>query len=53
MHFRGRPPNQYPDLYVDGPAQNYWVDAEVTPATGSTGSPPPASNSGAFLVFFP
>jgi hypothetical protein len=56
------PPNQYPDLYVDGLAQNYWVDVEVTPATGSTGSPPPSSpppsdpptvNSGAFLTFFP
>ena len=37
------PPNQYPDLYVDGLAQNYWVDAEVTPAAGSTASPPPSS----------
>jgi hypothetical protein len=26
------PPNAYPDLYVDGLAQNYWVDIEVTPA---------------------
>jgi hypothetical protein len=24
------PPNQYPNLYVDGLAQNYWVDIEVT-----------------------
>jgi hypothetical protein len=61
------PPNQYPNLYVDGLAQNYWVDAEVTPAAGSTDSPPPSSpsssssspsspptvNSGAFLNFFP
>lgn len=61
------PPNQYPDLYVDGLAQNYWVDAEVTLATASTGSPPPSSpppsspppsnppktDSGAFLTFFP
>jgi hypothetical protein len=63
------PPNQYPDLYVDGLAQNYWVDAEVTPATGPVSSPPPASPppssgspppseppddaGGAFLVFFP
>ena len=51
------PPNQYPDFYVDGLAQNYWVDAEVTPVSGSAGSPPPgdpsASNSGAFLIFFP
>jgi hypothetical protein len=44
------PPNQYPDLYVDGLAQNYWVDIEVTPG----GDPPaPAVNSGAFLTFFP
>ena len=56
------PPNQYPDLYDDGHAQNYWVDAEVTPAAGPTDSPPPSSpppsspttvNSGAFLNFFP
>jgi hypothetical protein len=63
------PPDQYPDLYVDGLAQNYWVDAEVTPATGPVSSPlptasatssPPPSNppldkdaGGAFLVFFP
>jgi hypothetical protein len=61
------PPNQYPDLYVDGLAQNYWVDVEVTPATGSTDSPPPSSpppsspppgnppkaESGAFVIFFP
>jgi hypothetical protein len=61
------PPNQYPDLYVDGLAQNYWVDAEVTLATASTGSPPPSTpppsspppsnppktDSGAFLTFFP
>jgi hypothetical protein len=31
------PPNQYPNLYVDGLAQNYWVDAEVTP--GAIASP--------------
>lgn len=24
------PPDQYPNLYVDGLAQNYWVDVEVT-----------------------
>ena len=30
------PPNQYPDLYGDGLAQNYWVDAEVTPVSGAT-----------------
>ncbi len=63
------PPNQYPDLYVDGLAQNYWVDAEVTPAGGpvsspsptasATSSPPPGSPppdkdaGGAFLAFFP
>ena len=45
------PPNQYPNLYVDGLAQNYWVDIEVTPATGSTGNPP-VVNSTAFLGFF-
>lgn len=57
------PPDQYPDLYVDGLAQNYWVDAEVRPSTGPVSSPspssPPAGNGpgshagGAFLVFFP
>lgn len=46
------PPNQYPHLYVDGLAQNYWVDIDVTPAGGSTASPPTV-NSGAFLTFFP
>jgi hypothetical protein len=57
------PPNQYPDLYVDGIAQNYWVDAEVTPVgSGPPSSPPPSSpppsnpppvDSGAFMTFFP
>ncbi len=62
------PPNQYPDLYVDGLAQNYWVDAEVTPATGPVSSPSPSASpssspspseppdrdaGGAFLIFFP
>jgi hypothetical protein len=63
------PPDQYPDLYVDGLAQNYWVDVEVTPASGPVssppapsspppGSPPPPSEppddaGAAFLVFFP
>ncbi len=48
------PPNQYPHLYVDGLAQNYWVDIEVTPGGTSTGPPPPpAVDSGAFLSFFP
>ena len=59
------PPNQYPNLYVDGLAQNYWVDVEVTPVGGSaTGQPtsqatsappsdPPTVKSGAFLGFFP
>jgi hypothetical protein len=42
------PPNQYPDLYVDGLAQNYWVDLEVTP-----GAVAPQVNSRAFLGFFP
>jgi len=40
------PPNQYPDLYVDGLAQNYWVDAEFTPGgvpTVSPSSPPPST----------
>ena len=51
------PPTVY-DLYVDGLAQNYWVDAEVTPATGSTGrlapaESPPKAESGTFLTFFP
>jgi hypothetical protein len=30
------PPNQFPNLYVDALAQNYWVDIEVTP----TDAPP-------------
>jgi hypothetical protein len=41
------PPNQFPDLYVDGLAQNYWVDAEVTPTSASIVNP------SAFLSFFP
>jgi hypothetical protein len=45
------PPNQYPNLYVDGLAQNYWVDMEVTPAAGTPVNEPPV-NSGAFLSFF-
>lgn len=51
MRLRGRPPNQYPDLYVDRLAQNYWVDMEVTPSTGTLVNAPPV-NSGAFLSFF-
>lgn len=59
------PPNQYPNLYVDGLAQNYWVDLEVTPAAGPTTSPSPSTsqsssappgnppNSSAFTIFFP
>jgi len=27
------PPDQYPYLYVDGLAQNYWIDIEATPVT--------------------
>ena len=46
------PPNQYPNLYVDRLAQNYWVDMEVTPASGTPVNEPPV-NSGAFLSFFP
>jgi hypothetical protein len=37
------PPNQYPDLYVNGLAQNYWVDVEVTPTATAPSSPPPSS----------
>lgn len=33
------PPNQYPDLYVDGLAQNYWIDIEVTPLHSSPKKP--------------
>ena len=56
------PPNQYPYLYVDGLAQNYWIDMEVAPASGTpvTSSPPsspqptsPPRNSSGFLSFFP
>ena len=32
-------PDQYPYLYVDGLAQNYWVDAEFTPAPGTPAPP--------------
>lgn len=42
------PPNQYPNLYVDAAAQNYWVDIEVTP-----GAAAPTVDSTAFLIFFP
>jgi len=31
------PPNAYPDLYVKGLGQNYWIDMEVTPLDGSSG----------------
>ena len=51
VRVRGRPPNQYPNLYVDGLAQNYWVDMEVTPASGPPVNESPV-NSGAFLSFF-
>lgn len=56
------PPDQYPYLYVDGLAQNYWIDMEVTPTSGTpaTSSPPssppptsPPDNSSGFLIFFP
>ena len=44
---------QYPYLYGDGLAQNYWVDVEVTP--GDVASPPPTNppsvNPSAFLAF--
>jgi hypothetical protein len=50
--FEVGPPNKYPDLYVDGQAQNYWVDIEVTPSTGTPINAPPV-NSSAFLSFFP
>ena len=47
------PPNQYPNLYVDGLAQNYWVDAEVTPTTAPpTVNPKAPIASNAFLTFF-
>jgi hypothetical protein len=60
------PPNQYPDLYVDGLFQNYWVDMEVTPASATSSpeppptvtttppsTPEPPANSRTFLTFFP
>lgn len=48
------PPNQYPGLYVNGLAQNYWVDIEVTPAAGgSLPAGPSPADAGAFLAFFP
>lgn len=34
----GSPSFAYPDLYVAGQAQNYWLDAEVTPVAIDTGS---------------
>jgi hypothetical protein len=40
--FAQGPPGQYPYLYVDGLAQNYWTDLEVTPAA----APAPAPSSG-------
>jgi hypothetical protein len=53
--FAAGPPDRYPHLYVDGLAQNYWVDLEVTPGGTPTISPDGATsvNSGAFLSFFP
>ncbi len=46
------PPNQYPNEYVDGIAQNYWVDMEITPVSGTPVHGHPASSAG-FLTFFP
>jgi hypothetical protein len=41
--------DQYPYLYVDSLAQNYWVDIEVTPApAGSSSSVVPAYVAGRF-----
>jgi hypothetical protein len=34
-NFAVGPPNAYPDLYVKGLGQNYWVDMEVTPSSGN------------------
>lgn len=48
------PPDQYPHLYGNGLAQNYWVDVEVTP-TADSGSGPGSGSAvdpGAFLGFF-
>jgi hypothetical protein len=40
---------QYPYLYVDGKAQNYWIDLEVTPGgvggTQPTATPTPTATS--------
>ncbi len=37
------PPNAFPNLYVNGLYQNYWVDMEVTPVSVTNGG---------FLMFF-
>lgn len=43
-NFAVGPPNQYPEQYVKGLGQNYWVDMEVTPKNGSPST---------LLVLFP
>jgi len=43
----GSPALIYPDLYVDGQGQNYWLDTVVTEAPASS------TTTGSFLVFFP
>jgi hypothetical protein len=43
----GSPALVYPDLYITGQGQNYWLDAVVTPVTTGSGA------AGSFLVFFP
>ena len=34
------PPDRYPYLYVDGLAQNYWIDIEATPPLHSDAQKP-------------
>jgi len=41
-------PDQFPYLYVDGLAQNYWLDAEVTPVTSTLVPPLTSQRSGLF-----
>jgi hypothetical protein len=44
------PPNAYPNTYVKGLGQTYWVDMEVTPSGGSAVT---SNTSGVLIALFP
>ena len=49
-------PDSYPQLYVDGLAQNYWIDVEVTPVPvppPPPNIPPGFASPAAFTAFMP